>query len=392
MKVLHVVPTYFPATIWGGPIYSVGGLNNAISKIANLDLTVITTNAGGFSLFNNTKKRDYLKPRNFRLIYCHRIAFVSVSLDLVHKLIGLVKKNDLIHISAFYSFSSFVAILMAFFYGKKIVIFPHGAILNTFALNNPKKLILKKIWIKFFQGFIKSNAVIVSNSKNELDITSAIFPSSHNIFIPHGVVLPNLAEIKHEVFNPSGELRLIFLGRLSPEKGVDNLLKTMSLLKNEKISLKIYGDGPKNYVAYLHSIAKKLSLSAGLVEFMGEGIKGEGGLFPPFLGADVCVIPSYIESFGLVAVEAMAHGIPIIVSKNAPWEVVREVGCGLWVNNDPADLAQAILDIRKMPIKEMGQKAREYVEINFSWEGIANTVADVYFKHHSNDLRSLGVL
>jgi glycosyltransferase involved in cell wall biosynthesis len=80
----------------------------------------------------------------------------------------------------------------------------------------------------------------------------------------------------------------------------------------------------------------------------------------------------------MVVPEALAHGVPVIASQGTPWRQIEDKHCGLWVDNSPASLVQAILQIRSAPLAEMGRRGREWVEAEYSWESIAGKMVDVY--------------
>ena len=90
------------------------------------------------------------------------------------------------------------------------------------------------------------------------------------------------------------------------------------------------------------------------------------------------IAPSYTENFGLVVAEALGHAVPVIVSRGTPWRRVEEIGCGLWVENDPESLAAAIQRISGMPLREMGLKGREWMQREFDWDSVASRMINVY--------------
>ena len=79
------------------------------------------------------------------------------------------------------------------------------------------------------------------------------------------------------------------------------------------------------------------------------------------------MLPSHVENFAIVVAESLAHAIPVIASKSTPWKGLETNHCGLWVDNDPESLAAAIRGIQTMPLREMGQQGRRWVEEAFSW-------------------------
>jgi glycosyltransferase involved in cell wall biosynthesis len=76
--------------------------------------------------------------------------------------------------------------------------------------------------------------------------------------------------------------------------------------------------------------------------------------------------------------EALAHGAAVIASTGTPWKHVERVGCGLWVANDPASIADAIIKINSMPIEEMGERGRRWMAADYSWEKCASEMIALY--------------
>jgi glycosyltransferase involved in cell wall biosynthesis len=109
---------------------------------------------------------------------------------------------------------------------------------------------------------------------------------------------------------------------------------------------------------------------------IGSVLGGDKGKL--FANADVVVVPSFTENFGLVVAEALAHGVPVIAGKGTPWQRVEEIGCGLWVDNSPESLAAAIKQISKMPLREMGQRGRDWMAREYSWDLMAKRTMELY--------------
>jgi glycosyltransferase involved in cell wall biosynthesis len=94
--------------------------------------------------------------------------------------------------------------------------------------------------------------------------------------------------------------------------------------------------------------------------------------------SDIALVPSYTENFAIVAAEALAHAVPVIASKGTPWSRLEEMRCGLWVDNDPESLADAIRSISTMPLQDMGQRGREWMQKEFSWRSVTNQMLALY--------------
>jgi glycosyltransferase involved in cell wall biosynthesis len=90
------------------------------------------------------------------------------------------------------------------------------------------------------------------------------------------------------------------------------------------------------------------------------------------------VVPSHGESFATPVTEALARAVPVIASRGTPWSRLTEKGCGLWVDNSPESLADAIDQMRAMPLEEMGLRGREWMTSEFSWDKVARDVCNAY--------------
>jgi len=166
----------------------------------------------------------------------------------------------------------------------------------------------------------------------------------------------------------------MYIGRLSPEKGLLNLIDAMSRLP-DSYELSLYGTGDPQYVNLLQDSVRDQDLS-GRVRFHGQA---EGnGKDEAFFDADVTVAPSFSENFGMSIAESLAYGVPVVASKAAPWEHLEPNGCGLWVDNDPASLAKAIVTLSRRPLAEMGVVARHWMAREFQWRTIAQNMTAAY--------------
>lgn len=379
MNILHVTPTYYPATYWGGPIFSVYGLNNALAHLPGLTLKVLTTDSAGPRVeerLDVTSLKSDLFP-NQEIIFTRRIAGACVSFELLHKLPTLIQWADVVHLTATYSFPTIPTLFLCRLYDKPLVWSPRGAILEAYEWAGSPRKRLKRIWESCCNALIRQGQVIAHvTSENERQSVGARVPRTKSVIIPNGVDVPDYLPTRDWL--PSGRLRLLFLGRISPKKGIENLLRALRALDDPDITLTIYGTGPKDYESSVKRLADKLGFREGLVTFAGH-VNGEAKR-QALLSADVCVVPSFSENFCIVVAEALAHGTPVIASHGTPWDRVEKNGCGLWVDNSPESLVLAIKQIRDMPLAEMGRRGWAWMRQEYSWDEIAGTMADVYRK------------
>jgi len=175
---------------------------------------------------------------------------------------------------------------------------------------------------------------------------------------------------------------VLFVGRLSPEKGIPVLLEAFNNLiqRNLDLQLLIVGFGTdKKYVDYLIDTTRKLKLQRN-VFFLGSKRKDE--LVSIYQQADVVAIPSIAEAFGKVTIEAMAAGVPVVVSDvGGLGEIIKDNETGLKVKpNDAVALTEAIYSIFTDPHLHLrlAKAARAEVTKNYTWDKIINLTINVY--------------
>lgn len=376
MNILHVTPSCYPATWWGGPIFTVYAMNDFLAKIPGVKLTILTTDSAGPLLSQRLEPAQLagLYP-NQEMVMTRRIAGASVSPGLLWRLPALIRRADVVHLTAIYSFPSLPTLLLCRLLHKPLVWSPHGAIQDAHEWSGTRKRRIKRIWEKMCNALLREGRAIVHvTSERERVPTQERLPKARAVFVPNGVDIPD--DIPPRVWMPEGKLRLMYLGRLSPKKGLENLLHALAQLGDPGISLSIYGDGESDYADSLRCLALSLGIMGRTVSFMGH-VDGSDKA-QAFQRADVCVVPSHTESFCMVVAEALAHGVPVIASHGTPWQQVEDEGCGLWVDNRPESLAQAIVAIRSMDAEGMGRRGRAWMKQEFSWTAVSAKMLDVY--------------
>ena len=340
--------------VYGGPTHSVYALCQSLVHLGN-QVRVLTTDANGpRSVLNVNTSGDIEISPGLQVRYCHRVADVSVSPVLLRLLRLYVSWADVVHLMAVYSFPTIPALVACRMLGKPIVWSPRGMLQRWDGTRRPH---LKAIWEIICRIAAPGGIVLHATSIEEASESEGRLPGVKTVIVPNGVDIP--PAIVHR--NGRCEYRLAYMGRLHPKKGLENLLKAYKTVRDSlgaTSSLVIAGDGDKLYVQSLNVQIRELGLSA-TVQMMGH-VSGDAKR-EFFESADVLIVPSHTENFGLVVAEALAHGVPVIASRGTPWRRVEDIGCGLWVENDPESLAAAIQRISAMPLREMGRRGREWM-------------------------------
>jgi glycosyltransferase involved in cell wall biosynthesis len=369
MRIAHVIPSFYPAFVYGGPVKSVFQLCCYLTKLG-VEVRVLTTDANGRKAALGVETgRETEVAQGVRVRYCRRLSLDAVSPSLLALLPSYIRWSDVIHLTATYSFPTIPTLLLCRLMHKPVVWSPRGALQRW---EKSTRQSVKGVWESLCLRVAPGRMLLHVTSEEEGRESRERFPEIQTVTIANGVEVP---ELKTQVSN-NGTLRLIYLGRLHPKKGIENLLAACALLKKSALrwSLAIAGAGETDYLKRIRGRIQELALS-DYVKIIG-GIGDD--VTQVFARADVLVLPSFTENFGMVVVEALAHGVPVIASRKTPWARLEEMGCGLWVENSPASLASAIHQIAHMSLREMGQNGREWMEAEFRWESVAGRMRQVY--------------
>ena len=370
MKVLHVVPSFHPAYSYGGPIRSTFELCRNLGELG-CEVRVLTTDANGLDQVLDVDTNEEVElPEGFRVRYCPRRIRHSVSPTLMRLLPAYMRWADVVHLTGVYNFPTFPTILLARSLNKPLIWSPRGALQRW---KGSSRTGIKGVW-DFLWYHVADRAELMMHvtSEHENRGTLSRFPKLRMAMIPNGVDVPAVLNRRER----NGELRLLFIGRLDPIKGIEALLKACSLVDSAPPwRLAIAGWGAPEYVSQIKEQIHALGVSER-VEMLGAVLSEvKKGLFEC---SDVALVPSYTENFAIVVAEALAHGVPVIASKGTPWSRLEEMQCGLWVDNDPESLAVAIRSISTMRLQNMGLRGREWMQNEFSWHSVTKQMLDLY--------------
>jgi glycosyltransferase involved in cell wall biosynthesis len=371
LRVLHVTPFFAPAWVYGGLPESAYQFARHLAH-AGTTVRVLTTDANGWGTrLDAPSMAAYAHRDGIEVQYCARVARQSASLELLGALAEQIRWADVVHLHAAYSFPTIPTLIAARLLKRPVIWTPHGALQRW---SGSRRVGFKSLWEKVCVAVGSRELVFHLTSADEVAETRARFPHATIGLIPNGVEIPQAL-----CREPRGaKLRLGFVGRLDPKKGIENLLAACRIVKERKaadFSLAIAGSGSSEYEARLRREIDQLQLG-NEVAMLGD-IRGEKKK-RMLERTDVVVAPSFTENFAIVVAEALAHGAAVIASTGTPWKEVERVGCGMWVANAPASLADAIIKIDSMPLAEMGERGRRWMAADFSWEKCASEMIALY--------------
>lgn len=374
-----MVPTYLPSTRYGGPIYSVHGLCVALVKLGH-EVHVFTTSVDGDTDSDVPTRQpvvlDGVQVRYFRS-RCFRRMFYAP--DMVEELKRQMVGFDLVHTHSVFLWPTYVAAKLARKNHVPYVLAPRGMLDHD--LIKKKSRLAKMAAICFYERKnIEQAALIHVTSELEgRELGKLNFKLPTVTCIPNGInIEQHNFDFEAERSHSPGEPYVLFLSRINWKKGIERLIRAWKDVPGAK--LVIAGNDESDYVVELKLLAKEEGVES-LVEFTGP-VKGEKK-WSLLKNASVFVLPSYSENFGIVVLEAMAVGRPVVVTPQVGLAaIVNETGCGLVVEGTPKDIAAAVNKLLESPELryKMGDLGREAAREKFNWESIAINMIKAYEK------------
>lgn len=194
--------------------------------------------------------------------------------------------------------------------------------------------------------------------------------------IPNGMDLPDLAGRTPKA---TAARTLLSLGRLHPKKGLDRLIAAWTGIQAEfpDWRLRIVGRDEHGYSDELRRLAHGLGAQRVDVEPPLHGADKSAA----FHDAELFVLPSLNENFAMTVAEALAHGVPVISSKGAPWSGLVTNDCGWWVDGDTETLRATLKLALARPAEQlaaMGARGRAWMAADYSWAHVGQQMTDVY--------------
>lgn len=359
MKLVHVVPRIDQEA--AGPSYSVPRLCQALAARAHeVELSSIAA-------------RDAIPGVRLDLHPAWPILKrFEVSTSLACALGRKAYHADIIHNHSLWSMVNVAAGLVVPRHHAKLVTSPRGT-LSPWALSRTRQL--KRLLKPLQWRALEQADLLHATSKHELADIRAQGLRVPVAVIPNGIDVPlNLPP------RNAGEIRrVLFLGRIHPTKCIDRLLQAWRGLEafHADWELVIVGRGDETYAESLKELAKCQGLKRA--SFVGPMFGADKAF--AYRNADLLVLPSHSENFGMVVAEALAHGCPVIASKGTPWGGLQHEACGWWVEHDVETLAatmDAAMRLTRTQLQDMGERGRAWMQRDFSWGAVAERMEAAY--------------
>ncbi len=361
MNILHVTPSFFPATWWGGPIWSTKAICDGIHATPDIDLRVLTTDAA------SPRIGDRVNPGTlpYPVQHARRLAGHSIAPGLLAQLPGAIRWADLVHLTGTYSFPTLPTLALARLLGRPVVWSPRGALQATEDWGAAPRKRIKTLFAKAAQALRPAQSVLHATSAAEAASSVRHLRGIDSAVIPNCVDIPALSHRPPQ----SDQLRLMYLGRLHPKKGLDLLFDSVDQLPAH-VTLDVYGTGAPDYVATLRARAHERIRLHGHVDAAAKT--------RAFANADLFILPSHSENFGIAVAEALAHAVPVLTTQDTPWQALDPQGCGRCIALAQTDLATEIARLGAADLRQMGQKGRAWMQQDFTAAAMTAAFVQLY--------------
>lgn len=298
----------------------------------------------------------------------------AISTSLARALGRKARGVDIVHNNSLWSMVNVAAGWVVPGRRAKLVTSPHGT-LSPWALNRSRG-VKWLLWPLQRRALARADLLQATSEEEFQQIRAQGFTVPVAV-VPNGIDVPAMPVSRAHA---DTEMRtLLFLGRIHPTKGLDRLLQAWAELQagHPGWQLIIAGRGEAAYVQEVQALAATLGVRR--VEFPGP-LYGEAKA-QAYFGAELFVLPTHSENFGMVVAEALAHGCPAVVGRGAPWSGLETERCGWWVDNSVPTLTATLDTAMQAPpdqLAAMGLRGRAWMARDYGWDAIGQKMDAAY--------------
>lgn len=309
------------------------------------------------------------------------------------RLRSLFCSHDIVHLHGMWEYANIQIGRLCALQHKPYIVSPHG-MLDSWSMNQRGRK--KKTYLRLFGSrWLNAAAGIHITTQFEREQASVYFPGERGRVIPLMVDFASFspAPISTHAATVNRPLRVLYLSRIDPKKSIETLLCAAKVLgqRDRQVSLVVAGSGEDTYLAKMKSLANDLRLNVQFVGMVTGPAKAR-----LYSSCDVFALPTQHENFGIVYLEALASGLPVVTTPTTGLSPdLHESGAALVVERSPQHFADAIESLILDPGKRVHMSAcgREWVLRRFDREAIAAQFEHFYFDitHSSRHSTSLAM-
>lgn len=371
ISVVHFIPGLH--THEGGPSRSVVCLTDAIASIADISVTLISHSVSGFQSVpseNKLVRRKTITTSNSLLLGLGLIDRRLLVAALASQSVHLLHSHGLWHLGNHW------AMRIAAKRAIPLICQPRG-MLSPWALNH-------RAWKKrlgmplFLRKDLENTLAFIATSHMEVEDIRRLGIRQPVAIIPNGVDFSLAQPIAEPaVMKFERDKVVLFLSRIHPVKGITNLVIAWAKCRVPGWRLILAGPDEAGYV---QTVLRQIEQSgvADSVEYVGE-ITGAAKA-AMYAAADLFVLPSYSENFGMVVAEALTFGIPVITTNATPWAELNTCRCGWWIDTGVEPLIESLREAMALTDDartEMGKRGKA-LAARYRWSATAEQTTNFY--------------
>lgn len=373
-------PNYLPATRYGGPVQSAHGYARGLVAEGH-HVDVLTTDVDGDDRLpvrlDGPTEMDGAHVHYCPIASPERIYY---SPKMAQRAKELLPDADAVHVNGMFLWPGPYLARAARRMGKPFVISPRGMLMPEMVAG--KSQLVKRVWIELLErtNLAAAAAIHVTSESEAVGLKAMGLDLAPVSVIGNGVTLPNHTPTEAEIESIWGDvprgLRVAFLARLDWTKGVDMALEAVRT--HPSAILKVAGHDQIGLVKELSPLLRREDGSlAGA--FLGPLDGAEKWAF--LAGADVLLVPSIRESFGMSLLEALAMGTPVIATEGVGAStLLTRLDTRLVVPREQVELTSALADLLSSHDRRaaIGQAGRELALSEYGWSNIAKRMLPLY--------------
>jgi len=378
MNILHVVNSLSP--VYGGPAVSVPSLCRELSYL-NCNVYLLSGRLGKLSELEDYGKSTIIERKfntsELLFLMCGKLPDLS----------DIPENIDIVHLHEIWPIGNVIIADYAIRKGIKLVVSPRSSLLPNDLNRTFFKQVKKWIaWNIYFKKKYQSADGMNATALNEFKAIKSIGFKTKAAIIPNGINIQEFNNLPdRDLFNKyfpklCDKKILLFFSRIEPKKGLPLLSHAWGRLaaKFPEWHLLIAGPDENKHWKHVHSILNSYDLKD---RYTYAGYLSGEARHAVLNAAQLFVLPTYWENFGIVIAEAMMAKTPVITTTETPWEQIVDENCG-WIIKPAQDELTNVLNralrMKDETLSEMGKRGHNFVRNNYNWKDLANKMKEFY--------------